>query len=317
MSHVEDDGVGLKATLTYPISLFAIVGVGVGLTAAILMSVLGGDSAIMSGIILLVTIAVSLLLGPIVATIIGIQMSDRERTGPPVGSILGCSFGFIVMMATVLLLVFIGVAITSTGGGTGAGGGAGTPTQGGGLDVSEYLLPIILVTIPTGLVGGAASSLQGKFGPAGDVSGSPGSSTGIDLDIPKRYAVGGAIGVLVVSGVAFGGMALLSSPADNFEVAGEGYSEGTGLYASAAVTNPGDEAAPATLTIRFKIDGAVKDSFTAGKKITVGPGETVEKSFKLGSYNDLSSSEKEALENGDFTIEFLIDGDVKDTYTES
>lgn len=112
-------------------------------------------------------------------------------------------------------------------------------------------------------------------------------------------------------------MVVLSSPADNLEVQGEGYSQGNTLYADATISNPGDKRATASMTVRMKFNGEVKESFTPTEEISVESGESIQKSFEFGTYSELTSEEEEALQNGNFIIEFVINGEVKNTYTES
>jgi len=317
MSQAIDSKSNLFSNLKYPIGIFAIVGSGLGLTAAILMAVLGGGSALFSGLTTLIAIAVALLLGPVVAAIVGTHMSSREQHSAPISSLIGCSIGFIIMMVVVLLILFLGIALPSMGGASGGTGGAptGGSSGGGGFDMMQYIFPIILVAIPTGLVGAAASALHTRSG--FHAAGTGAAGTGNQMDIPTKYVAGAIIGILLIAGVGYGATAVLSSPADNLEVQGDAYSQGDSLYADAAILNTGSNTATAELTVRMSFDGETKDSWTNTQEITVqGDGE-VDKAIELGTYSELTTQEGEAIQNENFEIEFLINGEVKDAYTES
>lgn len=313
MSQPVETPTDLLSVLTYPIGIFAIVGVGVGLTAATQAAVLGGGSAIFSGLITLTTVSVSLLLGPVVAAIVGIQMSKREQNSSPIGSLVGCSAGFITMMVILLLILFLGIVLTTMGGAgaeTGATG-AESGATGGGLDVTQYILPIVLITIPTGLTGAATNILQSSF-----ATGGTGSGNDSQIDIPTKYVAGAVIAIVLIAGVGYGASAVLNSPADKLEVQGEGYSSTGTLYAVADISNPGDNSATASFSVRMKIDGEVKESWTTSSQIDVDSGETIEREVELGQFSDLTEEETTAIQDRNFEVEFLINGQVKDTYTE-
>ncbi|WP_338739359.1 hypothetical protein [Haloplanus salilacus] len=144
-------------------------------------------------------------------------------------------------------------------------------------------------------------------------------STVMSSNTLKKYGiiVIALISLVSIAAYGFGIGDLISDPASNLEVDGEGYSQGTTMGAVVDVSNPGEEEATATLTVRMKIDGEVKSSFTNEREITVQSENSITEDFRLGSFNDLTDNEAESISNGDFTIEFLINGEIKDTYSES
>lgn len=311
---------GLKSTFTYAIGIFAVVGAGVGLTGAVVINVLGSGSSIFSGILLLIVIGVSLLIGPPIAGYIGIQIADRDGEAGALQSFAGTASGFLIMMIVVLLALLLGIALTAGGGagtdgGTGGVDGGADPgtggSSGGGFDFLEFFIPALIVAIPTGLTGGAATYLHGRSSFASGTTGGVDSAAGGAPDIPMKY-IGATLLVIIVLIAGFGVMALISSPADNLEVSdGRVYAQDSMLYAEGTATNAGDVAATANLTMRLKIDDEYKDGFEHTDEITVEPGEQIREDYSLGRLDDLSQTEQEQIVNSNFVIEYYINSNRK------
>ncbi|TSD08964.1 hypothetical protein DP107_17275 [Haloglomus irregulare] len=118
--------------------------------------------------------------------------------------------------------------------------------------------------------------------------------------------------IIVLIAGAFGVMALMSSPADNLEVSdGSVYAQDSMFYAEGTVTNAGDVAATANLTMRLKIDDEYKDGFEHTDDITVEPGEQIREDYSLGRLDDLSQTEQEQIVNSNFVIEYYINSNLK------
>lgn len=314
---------GLKSTLAYAIGIFAVVGAGVGLTGAVVINLLGSGSSIFSGIVFLIVIGVSLLIGPPIAGYIGIQIADRDGEAGALQSFAGAASGFLVMMVVVLLALFLGIALTAGGGagtdgGTGGVGGGADPgtggSSGGGFDFLEYLIPALVIAIPTGLTGGAATYLHGRSSFASGTTGGMGIAAGEAPNIPMKYIGAALLGIIVLIAGAFGVMALMSPPADNLEASdGNGYVLDSIVYGEGTVTNAGDVALTANLTMRLKIDGEYKDGFERTEEITVEPGEQIRENYYLGRVDYLTRNEREQIADGNFVIEYYIDGNLKYT----
>lgn len=310
---------GLKSTLAYSTGIFAAVGAGVGLTAAIIINLLGSGSSIVSGILTLMVIGTVLLLGPPVAAYIGIQIGERDGKAGAVQSVIGSVIGFLTMMLIVLLILFLGIAI-AMGGGTGAdsgtGGGMDSGTgDSGGFDIVQYLIPALLVALPTGLTGGATTYLHGRssFSGAATTGGSDIESEA--PDIPTKYIVGAILAILILIAGAYGVMAFMSSPADNLEVSnGNANVQNGDFYGEATVTNTGDSPATANLNMRLKIDGEYKEGFESTNEVTVEPGGEVQLSYVLGPVDELNQEEKQKTADGNYVIEYYINGNLRYTY---
>lgn len=309
---------GTGGQLLYSIGIFALIGVGLGLVGFVVLTQLAGGNniadAIFSGIFSIVILVIALFLGPVIAAIIGIQMGNRNQS-PSVyfASLIGNTTGYIVMMLIVLAILSIGIGLVSNGGGSSAmGGTSGEVGASGSGGFGQWVFPIIAISVITGLTGTGASYLQIQANQMGRTEAGNFSSL-----IPLK----GILAVLLVCSVLlvgiYGSSALLSGdPSSNLEVNGEAYSQNNILYGSAVVENVGNNEATATLTIRLLIDGQERDDFTSSTEVTLGGGESTTETLEMGRFGTLPRSEIDELSAGNWTIEFLIDGEVKDTYTE-
>lgn len=309
---------GRGGQLLYSVGIFALIGVGLGLVGFVVLtqSASGNNmaDAIVSGIFSIMILVIALFLGPVIAAIVGIQMGNRNQSSSVYfTSFVGNTIGYIVMMLIVLAILSIGIGLVSNGGGSSTmGGTTGEVGASGGGGFGQWVFPIIAISVITGLTGTGARYLQIQANQMGK------TETG---DFSNLIPLKGILAVLLVCGVLlvsiYGSSALLSGdPSSNLEVTGEAYSQNNILYGSAVVENVGDSEATATLTIRLLIDGQERDDFTSSTEVTLDGDESTTETLEMGRYGTLPRSEINELNAGNWTIEFLIDGEVKDTYTE-
>jgi len=155
-SHLDDDSEkrsGIPLDDIIPIvGIFALVGFGIGSTGGVAISQLGGGIA--SGILTLVVLTVSFLLGPVVGIVAGIRSGGQHgRTSRALlASFIGSIAGYIVMMIIMFIsLGFVSSVLMGSGGTTAAQ--STTTSSGGGLSIGGYIVPIIAVALPTGITG--------------------------------------------------------------------------------------------------------------------------------------------------------------------
>jgi hypothetical protein len=143
-----------QSVIKYVVGIFAVVGVGIGLTATLADSLLGGGSAsLVGGIIALMAFGVAVFGGSILAAIIGLQ--DFLQIGEVDDQTYVLAFasnaaGFIAM--GIIVAIFVAIVI-------GGGGGGGT-TGGGSSGLGDYIIATILMAIPAGLVGAGVTWLR-------------------------------------------------------------------------------------------------------------------------------------------------------------
>lgn len=145
-----------QSVVKYVVGIFAVVGVGIGLTAILADSLLGGGgtasaASFISFGITLMAFGVAIFGGSILAAVIGLQ--DFLQIGEVDNQTYVLAFvsnaaGFLVMGIIVALF------ITVLGG---SGGGAG---GGGGGSLGDFIVGSIVMAIPAGLVGAGVTWLR-------------------------------------------------------------------------------------------------------------------------------------------------------------
>jgi hypothetical protein len=143
---------GPKSLLTFTIGLFAVIGVGFGLTGIVILAlVAGGGSgpggAILAGIFLVSLLVVLLLTGSIVGAFCGLRVAERLRNGARtvyLTSFVGTAVGYVVMVAIAVVLI-----------GLTAGGGGGSSF----FNIVNLVIPLIVLALPVGLTGVGSSFL--------------------------------------------------------------------------------------------------------------------------------------------------------------
>lgn len=141
-----------QAVIKYVVGIFAVVGVGIGLTAVLANSLIGSGSAgFLGGIIALIAFSVAVFGGSILAAVVGLQdflQIGEMDTQTYVLAFVSNAAGFIVM--GIIVALFIAVAMGGGGGGSGGGGGG----------LGNFVVSAIVMAIPAGLVGAGVTWLR-------------------------------------------------------------------------------------------------------------------------------------------------------------
>lgn len=153
----------VKHQVKYAVGLFAVVGVGFGLTGFVFTDILipgiagaSGDStsgALLGGLLtvfsLLSILVVAALSGPIlgVTTALRVEKVFEADRVAYVTSAVGTAAGYVAML-------LITVLVLSLTGSTSGGGSTGSST-GGLVNLGDLIVPIIALAIPVGIVGAA------------------------------------------------------------------------------------------------------------------------------------------------------------------
>jgi len=146
--------------VVYTAGILGIVSAWVGL-APLLVSIVAdtGVALAVVGVFGGLGISVIVLLGPIVALFTGYRIKDRMDGAPKETQItagVASGVGHLVMMIVAAVLVFLAADQASpdqSGGGVGGATGGSTSVLGTG-DVGSIILPVILIAVATGLIGG-------------------------------------------------------------------------------------------------------------------------------------------------------------------
>lgn len=165
-----------KSQLKYVVGVFALVGAGFGITGFLIIELLaGGDSMgaqLLTGVFSIALLTVVLLIGPVVAVYSGLDAAVGLHNEPRTAyltSFVGNFAGYLMMVLIAVLL--IGAAV---GGGSSAqtsqdqleGTETSQNTGGNTLDIANLLVPMILLSIPVGLVGLGSTYLhRGRSAP--------------------------------------------------------------------------------------------------------------------------------------------------------
>lgn len=204
-------------TIIQAIKYYAIIGIGLGVLAVIILFQFGGGSGvgIVGGILSLVILSFAVLSGPIIAAFIGFATAGnalgdvRTRT---INSGIANGIGFAVFGIIVATILFIGLAVIS-------GGGGGTSTTSGGgssVEIGKLITLIILMIIPNSIVGGGITFLSAGESPTRQInseeaaakqsveqaSSSSNAVQGVREKISRRQIIAGtgAGGILALAG---------------------------------------------------------------------------------------------------------------------
>lgn len=173
-----------KSQLKYVIGLFALVGIGFGTTGFLIIELIasgvagsiggggggGAATAFVMTLFALPLLVVVLLIGPVIAVYSGLNARDglyQEPRTAYLTNFVGNLTGYLVMVAIAVLLVN---AAFGGGGGTTAqtgqaqvGGGSSVSAAGGNtFNIADLVVPIIVLSIPVGLVGFGSAYLHGR-----------------------------------------------------------------------------------------------------------------------------------------------------------
>jgi hypothetical protein len=311
------------------VAVFALVGVGIGLSGAIAISQLGGDGALVAGLLLIVVLTIAFLLWPVIGLIGGLRAGQRHGRlrDTYLSTTIGSAAGFLVMMGLVLVLMMLGLALAGSGGG-GAGGTAAQSGSGASVQPGQLFVPIVITTIPTVIV-----SLGGTYFGGGSTTESAPSKTPTATEsttrsssglpslpeppslqssptVPTRYVAAVVLAVVVIVAVTVG-PSLLFSPTERLNVEGEVSGGGNLLFGSAIVTNPSDTEVTTDMTLVLSVNGEEAGRTIDEVSIPANGGKEV--SWELQSTFDLSDSQTAAIENGNFQLQLSIDGETVET----
>lgn len=145
---------GPKSQLTLVIGLFAVIGVGFGLTGIVAVEFVAGSTTggqFVGALLLISLFAVLLFTGPIAGAFSGLRVADRlnENAGTVyLTSFVATAVGYFVMVVVSVLL--LGLVV-----------GGGDATTGGGslFDLLDLVIPLVLLAIPVGITGLGSSFL--------------------------------------------------------------------------------------------------------------------------------------------------------------
>lgn len=140
---------GPKAQLTLVVGLFAVIGVGFGLTGIVAIEFIASSATggqFIGAFLLIPLFAILLFTGPIIGAFSGLRVADRlEETTNTIylTSFVGTAVGYFVMVIISVLLVSLII-----------GSGGETAGSGGNLfNLIDLLVPLLLLAIPVGVTG--------------------------------------------------------------------------------------------------------------------------------------------------------------------
>lgn len=303
MSEKTSQGVDFSTgAVSQIIGIFALAGIGIGATGGVAVNQIGGG-AILGGIIILVVLTVTFLLGPVIGLIAGLRVGDEQGRSSEsyLTGLLGSVAGYFVMILAVVIIVSVVMAISGGGGGSGAT--QASTTSGGsssGLAIGEYIVPIIAVAIPTGITGLGGVYFGGNKGTAGE--------KGITLS--KKYV---AIVIVVIGIVVAGAVVVPNALSSGPPVEVDGSTEfiQNTITADATITNPADSEKTKTLTVELVIDGSIVE--TRSEEITVSANDETTIRWSLVDGPDLTQSQVDAVNQGNMELRFKIDDTTVDT----
>jgi len=284
------------------IGIFALAGIGIGATGGVAVNQIGGG-AILGGIIILVVLTVTFLLGPVIGLIAGLRVGDEQGRSSEsyLTGLLGSVAGYFVMILAVVIIVSVVMAISGGGGGSGAT--QASTTSGGsssGLAIGEYIVPIIAVAIPTGITG-----LGGVY-----FGGNKGTAEKKGITLSKKYV---AIVIVVIGIVVAGAVVVPNALSSGPPVEVDGSTEfiQNTITADATITNPADSEKTKTLTVELVIDGSIVE--TRSEEITVSANDETTIRWSLVDGPDLTQSQVDAVNQGNMELRFKIDDTTVDT----
>ena len=301
-SATTEEGLSIS-TIGEVIGIFSLTGVGLGATGGVAVNLLGTGSGIVSGILVLVVLTVTFLLGPVIGLISGLRVGDEQGRSSEsyLGGLLGSVAGYFAMILVVVLIIS---AVMAMGGGGGSETATTQTATGGssssGLPIGEYIVPIIAVAFPTGITG-----LGGVY-----FGGSAGVAQSSGIRVPKKYVASTIIILIIVAAGVTVVPGLLSSE-PQFEIDGTTEIIQNTINADATVTNPTDGEKTETLTVDLVIDGSVVE--TRSQEITVPANDKTTIRWSLVYGSDLTQSQIDAVNQGNMKLRFVINDQVVDT----
>ena len=286
------------------LAIFALVGLGIGLTGGVVLSQLGGGNALLGPILTLLVVSIALVLGPVVGLITGLRTAEHwgNPRGAYLGGLLGAVVGYLLMMGIVLAVL---LAVLAAGASSGAeGSGLVEGSAGGDFGLGQYLVPVLVVAIPTGLTG-LGGAVVGHREP------SVGRGRSLDVD-PRVVGVGAVVVLVAVAGVLV--VPALTAPGpEALEVTGDVSLAATEVFAGGTVANPTDSAIDAELALEFRVDGELVTSTT--EPISVPAGGETSLEVSLATVEDLSSEQIQAINQGSYEIRYGLANETVATFS--
>lgn len=288
-------------SLKLTIGIFALTGLGLGLTGAVVLFQLGSGGGLFGGVLLLLLVTTAFLFSPVIGVISGLRVgSDRSRT-PDLytESFLTTMLGSYAMMGTVLITIGLGMAVMTGGGAGGSGsvqtGASGVVGSSGDLNLQQYILPIILVGIPTGVTGVGGAYFGAR------TEGSPEDES---IKLPVKGVATGLviISVLLISVPVVS--VVLAPPAPQLSVDGDVYAMSNVVIAGGTVENPTGQA----ITNDVKAEFVVGDDVVGSNEdtVTVGANGELSVGIELMNLDDLTTSQTQSLQSGDWEVRYII-----------
>jgi MFS family permease len=321
-SDTQDLNEGIPITVvSQVIGIFALVGVGIGLTGGVAISQLGSGGAILSGILILVVLTLALLLGPVIGIISGLRTGDEygRSTGSYLAGLIGSVTGYFVMIFIVLIILTAVLAIVIGDGGSGstaaqsAASTSASPTSSSGsLPIGEYIIPIIAVAIPTGITGIGGVYFGGYRDGSGEHIADNTLSEDTISTLSWKYV---GIAIIIITVLAAGltiGPELLSPQPEDLEIDGGAANTDITLFAEGTVTNPTNSEITTPIIIELVIDGSVVT--TTEETTTVEANGVTTIRSEIATVNDLTNSEIESVANDNYELRFIIAGQTVETY---
>lgn len=164
----------VKYEIKYLIGIFAVIGLGFGLTGFVFNDVLIGGTAdtsgdggsFVAGMLTLISIIGILTMATMSGTIISVFTSRELRSKfdavkpTYVAAAAGNGAGFLGMMLVTAIILSITISTGGGGGGNGGGGGGGGPSL---LELGDLLVPFIALAIPVVIVSLATVYLEDEL----------------------------------------------------------------------------------------------------------------------------------------------------------
>lgn len=305
-----------KSQFQDSIALFGLVGIGFGLMGAVSLNQFG--SGLFSGIVYLVILMFAMFSGPVLAVVVSLRLADytrKKNSTTYLMCFIGNIAGYLVMISIVVIMLIIGLSFTFGGGG---GSGVSSGSSGGSFDFS-LLIPVLAMSIPTGLTGVGAAFFHRPL-PTAEVDNTDrtqSNGTTSMSGVSRRWFILGGIGVILILGSTVAvsllndGKVSQGNPSD-LEVKGVVVGPNHGDDATigeVTIQNTGERTVTTTLTIKQIIVG--EGEYSVDKKIALEGGETKTYTLTVAKFSEYSSAEKRQLVNGPWLSEILIDGEVR------
>jgi|GEM_PF-5145659 len=338
MSNTTDRVVSTLQTAAESIVLFALVGIGMGFAASLILSQFGTNlgGTVLSGFGAVTVLLVGFLIAPLIAVVAGLRTGRRlgRSIEGYVASFTGCFAGSLLLLFTIVVFLAVGIvsgtppapesaasagaedAVTAT---PTAGGGAATSDSGQQIDIAQYLVPILAASLPNALVG-LVAALLGSYGRLAALE-DAGVGAGSTAMTPRR--LGAMMGVLLVVGAAgIGASAFVGSmagPQDVEIVEGPDYPvAGNTITADLSVRNTGGSSVTTSVTARMITDGDTDPDLSSTKEVTVAAGQIETLRIGFVETNDsgvkgASEAQQQAISNENYRLEILINGEVRST----